>query len=208
MSKLILPLALAAVVPACTGDEECGGVENPCEGANPEEVITTVALSFTPASGGAALEYAWADPENDGSPVIDDIVLSDAEDYTLTVSFLNELEDPPEDITEEVDAESDQHQVFFTGSAVEGPATGDNFSAVLSQAYDDTDANGFPVGLTNSVTTLGVGSGTLTVTLRHLPPENDTPVKTGTLAEDVAAGGIDSIPGETDAMVDFAVAVE
>ena len=33
--------------------------------------------------------------------------------------FLNELEDPAEDITEEVEDESDQHQVFFTGTAAE-----------------------------------------------------------------------------------------
>ena len=177
-------------------------------GEEGEEVITTVALTFKPVSGGAAVEATWADPENDGSPVIDDIVLSDTEDYTLAVSFLNEIEDPAEDITEEVDAESDQHQVFFTGTGVESPATGENAGAVVSQAYDDTDANGFPIGLASSVVTLGVGSGTLTVTLRHLPPENDTPVKTGTLADDVAAGGIESLPGETDASVDFALAVQ
>jgi hypothetical protein len=102
MSKLVLPLSLLSLLAAC------GDVKNP-EEVNAEEVITTIALTFTPTSGGAALEFAWADPENDGSPVIDDILLSDADDYTLTVSFLNELEDPAEDITEEVDAESDQH---------------------------------------------------------------------------------------------------
>ena len=185
----------------------CGDTTNP-EEVNAEEVITTVALSFSPASGGDALTFAWADPENDGTPVVDPIVLADAETYTLGVSFLNELEAPAEDITEEVDAESDQHQVFFTGSAVQGPATGENASAVIAQAYDDADANGFPIGLASSVGTLGVGSGTLTITLRHLPPENDTPVKTGTLADDVAAGGIESLPGETDASVDFALEVQ
>lgn len=201
MSKLAFPISFLALLAAC------GDVENP-EEVNAEEVITTVALTFTPTAGGDPVEAAWADPENDGSPVIDDIVLSDADDYTLAVSFLNEIEAPPEDITEEVDAESDQHQVFFTGTAVEGPATGENASAVISQAYDDTDANGFPVGLTNSIVTLAVGSGTLTVTLRHLPPENDTPVKTGTLAEDVAAAGIESLPGEADASVDFSLDVQ
>lgn len=198
MFNLILPLFFLA---ACTD------VDNPDE-TNEEEVITTVSLTFTPASGGAAVEASWADPENDGSPVIDDIVLSDADDYTLAVSFLNELEDPAEDITEEVDAESDQHQVFFTGTAVESPATGENASAVITQGYDDTDANGFPIGLASSITTLAAGSGSLTVTLRHLPPENDTPVKTGTLADDAAAGGIEALPGETDVSVDFALEVQ
>ena len=59
------------------------------------EVITTVELTFTPQAGGSDLVYTWADPEDDGSPLIDDIVLMDTETYDLSVAFLNELEDPP-----------------------------------------------------------------------------------------------------------------
>lgn len=185
----------------------CGDVKDPGE-ENPEEVITTVVLDFTPTAGGAALSFSWADPENDGGPVIDPISLSDAEDYTLSVGFLNELEDPPEVITEEVDAESDQHQLFFTGTAVESPATGENADAVIAQDYDDADDNGFPVGLESTIGTVAPGTGVLTVTLRHLPPENDTAVKTGELAADVAAGGLEALPGETDVSVDFDVTVQ
>lgn len=198
MFPLILTtLALAA----------CQDTENP-EETNPQEVITTIVLAFTPQAGGDALEFSWADPENDGSPVIDDIVLADADDYDLAVRFLNELEDPAEEITEEVDAESDVHQVFVTGTAVEGPATGENAAAVVTHAYDDTDANGLPVGLANTITTVAPGTGTFIVTLRHMPPENDTPVKTATAADDVAAGGLESIGGETDAQVTFDLEVQ
>ena len=154
-----------------------------------QEVVTTVVLTFTPTGGGGELVFEWADPEDDGSPVIDEIVLSDAEDYSLTVSFLNELEDPAEDITAEVEDESDQHQVFFTGSGVEGPATGTNAAAILTHAYADTDVNGLPVGLDNDIGTRAVGSGELTVTLRHMPLESDQPVKVAGTAEEVAAGG-------------------
>ena len=185
----------------------CDDVKDPSE-TNPEEVITTVVLDFTPTSGGDTLTFTWADPENDGSPTIDPVVLSDASDYTLAVSFLNELEDPAEDITLEVEEESDQHQVFFTGAAVEGPSTGDNPDALISQAYADTDANGYPVGLEDDIGTLMTGTETLTVTLRHLPPESDTPVKTGTLADTAASGGVAALPGETDASVDFELTVE
>jgi hypothetical protein len=79
---------------------------------------------------------------------------------------------------------------------------------VLSHTYGDTDANGFPVGLTNTIDILQAGSGVLTVTLRHLPPQDDAAVKTGTLAEDVAADGIDGLPGATDVSVDFDVTVQ
>ena len=172
------------------------------------EVITTVELAFTPQSGGSALVFTWADPEDDGSPVIDDIALTDGETYDVALSFLNELEDPPEDITEEIGDEAEEHQVFFTGSGVQGPATGTNANAVVEQAYGDSDGDGLPLGLDNTFATLGTGSGELTVTLRHLPEENGSAVKVDDLAEDVASGGLGSIGGDTDVDVTFNIAVQ
>jgi hypothetical protein len=185
----------------------CKDAEAP-HGHDENEVITTVVLTFTPTGGGAALEFTWADPEDDGSPVIDDVTLSDAADYDLTIQFINELASPSEDITEEVADESDEHQVFVLGSAVQGPATGDSAGAVITHSYDDTDGNGDPIGLANSVETIMPGSGDLQIVLRHLPPENDSPVKTATLADDVATGGLSAIGGSTDADVTFDLTVE
>ncbi len=176
-----VPLLLAA----------CADVGKPTE-PNPEEVITTVLLAI----GGA--EYAWTDPENDGAPVIDPILLAPGA-YPFDVRFQNGLEDPPEEITEEVAAESDEHQVFFTGSAVA--------DGVVVVVATDLDENGLPIGLTGELTA-SVGAGELTVTLRHLPPESDVAVKTADLTEAVAADGVDSIGGSTDAEVTFAVTVE
>ena len=185
----------------------CGDVENP-EGEEENEVITTLVLTFTPVAGGDALEFSWADVENDGNPVIDDIALSDADDYDVTVSFLNELEDPAEDITLEIQDEDDEHQIFFTGTAVQGPATGTNASAVVEHAYADADADGLPVGLDNTFTTLGTGSGELSVTLRHLPPENGEAVKVSGLADTVASDGFGAIGGDNDVQVTFALDVQ
>ena len=185
----------------------CGDVENP-EGEEENEVITTLVLTFTPVAGGDALEFSWADVENDGNPVIDDIALSDADDYDVTVSFLNELEDPAEDITLEIQDEDDEHQIFFTGTAVQGPATGTNASAVVEHAYADADADGLPVGLDNTFTTLGTGSGELSVTLRHLPPENGEAVKVSGLADTVASDGFGAIAGDNDVQVTFALDVQ
>jgi hypothetical protein len=165
-------------------------------------------LSFTPLAGGDVLEFRWADRENDGSPVVDGIVLLDADDYDVTVSFLNELEDPAEDITVEVEAEADEHQVFYTGTAVEGPATGDNPDAVVTHVYADTDIDGFPVGLDNGIVTQAAGTGTFIVTLRHLPPESGTAVKTSSLAADLAQGGFEALPGDSDAQVTFDLTVQ
>jgi hypothetical protein len=199
--RLLLPAAIALV-------SACSDVDNPDTSAGDQEVITTVVLTFTALPDGPASEFRWADPEYDGSPVIDPITLSDGADYTLDVAFLNELESPPEDLTIEVAAEGDQHQVFVLGSAVDGPATGDNPAAVVTHAYDDADTNGFPVGLTHTIGTLAPGAGSFEVVLRHLPPEDEVAVKTGTLAEDAAADGIGSLPGDTDAEVSFELTVE
>jgi len=182
-------ICLALVLAACG---------EPGDSANPEELITTVTLAFTPAGGGAAIVAEFDDPDGDGGepPTIDPIDLP-AGDYELAVGFENRLEDPPEIITDEVSDEADEHQVFFTGTAVDGP---------LIHAYDDEDADGLPIGLVSTITAVA-GTGVLTVTLRHLPPVNDVTVKVAGLAEDVAADGITSIGGETDASVDFDVTV-
>src|SRR5207237_542909 len=76
---------------------------------------------------------------------------------------------PPEEITDEVRDEHDVHLLLFTGTAVVGPAT-TNTVGPLTQAYTDVDSHGFPVGLTDAITAR-TGTGTLTVTLRHMPPE-------------------------------------
>jgi hypothetical protein len=197
--SLLLATSLS-VHTACSDDDVEGN-------GNEEEVITTITLSFTPAGGGAAVTAAFDDPDGDGgeAPSVDPIDLATATTYDLTVRFQNKLETPPEEITDEVRDESDQHQLFFTGTAVNGPAS-DQPAAPLTHTYADTDANGLPVGLSNSIVTTS-GTGTLTVVLRHLPPVNDVAVKVAELASTVRADGLAALPGESDVQVDFAVTV-
>lgn len=196
--------ALALTLPvALTG---CPDIENPGENINDVEVITTIELTFTPAAG-AALVFTHADPENDGAPVIDPIVLPVGA-YTLGVRFLNELEDPAEDITEEVNEENDEHQVLVYGSGVESEATGDNAAALATVSYDDEDANGLPVGLTHTVDATTAGTAELQLMLRHLPTENETVVKNDAVAADFASGGSTGIGGEVDADVTFPLTVQ
>lgn len=186
--------ALLLLLAACTDTTQ---PEDGDEG----ELITTVVLTLTPTSGGEAITATWADPEADGDPEVDAILLADAEDYALSVAFLDELADPAVDITEEISDEAEEHQVFFTGDAVET-------DGILGHAYDDSDANGLPLGLVNTLETIAVGSGTLTVTLQHLPPEGDVVVKVAGLEDQVASGGVGAIGGDTDVQVSFAVTVE
>jgi hypothetical protein len=122
------------------------------------------------------------------------------------VKFENRLENPPEDITKEVQDEGDAHQVFFTGNAVNGPASNQT-GAPVAHSYADTDAKGLPIGLANKVTA-ATGTGMLTVTLRHLPPVNNMAVKSATLADMVRSSGFSAIGGTTDAQVTFPVTVQ
>jgi len=170
-------------------------------------LTTKLVANFAPATGGSTLTFAWSDPEDDGSPIIDAIELPAAgEIYTVTLEVWNELEDPAEEVTPEIAELDTEHQFFFTGSAVHGPAN-DNPDAVLEHSYLDEDADGLPLGIDNQIITLAAGTGDLIVTLRHLPPENGSATKTPGLADDVAGGGLSSIAGDNDISVVFPVEV-
>lgn len=194
--NLSLVSMLFATVAAC-GDD--GGT------TNENEVITTVILNFAPASG-SPIVATFNDADGDGgqAPTVDPVNLTPGT-YTLTVQFQNRLETPPEEITEEVNEEHDVHLLLFTGSAVVGPATS-NTTGPLMQSYSDMDGNGLPVGLRNNIVA-SAGTGQLTVTLRHMPPE-EPPVKSADTVMQVKTGGVDSIGGSTDAKVNFAVTVQ
>lgn len=178
-------------------------------------LITSVVLNFTDDDG-EVWSFTWSDPEDDGSPVIDDIILPDGADdgdhaergYTLDVEVWNDLEDPAEDVTGDIEEAADEHQLFFTGSGVEGPATGTNTAALIAHDYADSDAGGLPLGIVNTITTRSLGAGELNVTLRHMPPENDQAVKVAGLAEAVASGGFGAIGGDNDVEVTFNIEVE
>jgi hypothetical protein len=189
---MIIACALAACAPLG------GGVENE------NEVITTVLLTFTPTSG-STVTATWDDEDGDGgtAPTIDPINLTEG-DYTLTVQFQNRLVTPPEEITDEVRDEQDFHLLLFTGTAVLSPATS-NATAPLVQTYSDMDGNGLPVGLTNTIVA-SPGAGQLTVTLRHMAPEQP-PVKASDTLAIAKQSGIDALGGSTDALVDFEVTV-
>jgi len=193
MTKLLLiPILLTA---ACKDDT-----------TNPNEVITTIQLSFSPATG-SPMVFEFNDPDGDGGQAgtAQPITLTKDLTFTLDVRFLNRTVTPEEDTTMEVMDEGFQHMLFFTGSAVKGPAT-NNATAPLTQAYADMDVNGLPIGLKDTIMT-AAGTGTMTVTLRHMPPE-EPPAKSADSPTAVKNGGFAAIGGSTDATADFMVTVQ
>lgn len=175
--KYLLVGLLSVVIISCSKDDDSP------EPINEEEVITTMTVVLNP--GNITLKSQDLDGDGPNAPnVTVSGNLSANTTYTGSVTFLNELESPAEDITEEVEEEDDEHQVIFVSSGV-----------ALSVSDLNTDGNGNDLGTQFSLSTAAAGSGTLRIVLRHEPTKpND-----GTLA---GAGG------ETDIDVSFNVTVE
>ncbi|SCY60176.1 type 1 periplasmic binding fold superfamily protein [Flavobacterium caeni] len=155
---------------------------------NEEEVITTVTTTLT--NGGTTITLTSRDLDGDGpdDPVVTvSGPLAANTTYTGTVSFLNELDSPAEDITMEVEEEGTEHQIFFQAPAILGDFT-----------YTDTDANGKPVGLTFTYTTGNAATGELIVSLVHEPNKDGA---------GVADGDITNAGGATDAQVVYPIEI-
>lgn len=158
------------------------------------EVITTLTLTLTDSENNEQ-EATWADPENDGDPTVDSISLVLGETYSVSVSFWNELENPAEELTQEILDEADEHQIFFDGEDL------------IAHSYDDQDGNGNPIGIENSLEALVTGEGILIVGLQHLPDQDGTALKTIDLEATWIAEGEAGLPGEWDALVEFPLTI-
>jgi hypothetical protein len=178
MNKLLrFPCALLAALVLLSA---CGNDTDPVP-ENQEELITTVRLTFTPAGGGTPVIATWEDLDGDGggAPQVSAINLARNTTYTLAVTLSDASRATAVDITAEVAAEAEEHQLFFRTTGLTGMAI----------AYNDKDGNDRPIGLVNTVTTPTAGTGTLTVILRHEPNKTAT---------GVAAGDPTNAGGETD----------
>lgn len=164
----------------------CSDDDTTPEIINEDELITTVILTLTPDSGDQVV-LTTIDLDGDGpdEPVTTVVGnFSENTQYQGAVQFLNETEDPAEDITQEVIEEADEHQVFYTIS--EG--------LNIQTTYEDQDSQGNPLGVQITLSTGAASEGSLTVTLRHEPVKpND---------------GLDSAGGETDISTSFDVSIQ
>lgn len=104
------------------------------------EVISRVSLTLTPSNGGAALTTYIDDSDGKGptapSAQVAIPALVRGVTYTGTVKFENRLKTPAEDITTEVQAEANEHRVFFT-------VTGTGVTVTTT----DVDGQNRPLGL-------------------------------------------------------------
>lgn len=177
MNKVLFSMFLGTFLISCDKDDPVI--------PNEEELITTLNYVLTPVNGGSSITLSFKDLDGDGGsvPIITGGTLVANTTYFGTLEVLDESVSPAENITEEIEEESADHQFFFS-STISG----------LNISYDDEDTDGNPIGLKTLVSTGAAGSGTLTVTLRHEPNKE---------ADGVAEGNITNAGGETDIEITF-----
>ncbi len=171
-------LATPFIFSACSDDKDPVPAEE-------NEQITTVTYVLTPTTGGgSATTVTWRDVDGTGgnAPVIGTLTLRPNTTYTGAITLLDETKTPVENITEEVEEESDEHLFIYQGT----PAS------LLNITRTDRDAKNLEVGITTQVVTTAAGTGTLKITLRHQPGSKDG----------------SATPGDTDVEVTFPVTVQ
>ncbi|MDD3005411.1 type 1 periplasmic binding fold superfamily protein [Flavobacterium sp.] len=184
----LMPLALIALFSfnSCSNDDTSQPV-------NEEEIITTVTITLTPEDGSQAVILTSRDLDGDGPnmPIFTSTgTIAALKNYNGTVSILNELTTPVEDIALEIAEEGADHQFFY--KAIEGLSG--NFE------YADEDENGNPIGLKFIFTpSANTQSGFLNLILKHNPNK---------LGQNVGSGDITNAGGATDIEVSFPVTVE
>jgi len=178
--RLLLGVFALGTLVSCSKDEP----ETPVI-PNEEELITTLKWQLISVDNQDTLNFLFRDLDGDGgnAPTIETMDLKANTSYSARVQLLNELENPAEDITEEVSAEAEDHQFFYQTSM-----TG------LSVSYADSDLNGNPVGILTNLSTTDTSSGELLITLLHMPNK---------FANGVAAGDITEAGGESDISISF-----
>ena len=188
LNYLLFAVLTLFVFTACEEDEAVPEEEEEME------VITDVKLIFMAQSGpGDTVVVAAQDPDGEGVQdlqVIGAINLKANTDYFLSMIIENCLDDPCEDVTEEIAEEAEEHQFFyaFTNDIFTSPSGNGNIDNASDPInYIDVDGNGNPIGLLSTWNTGSAKSGTFTIQLQHQPD-----VKTAT-------------SGATDGDTDFAL---
>lgn len=161
----------------------CSNDDNNLTPVNEEELITQVVLTVLENGTDTGTTYFWN--EGQGASTLN---LENGKSYTVNIAFLNNSNpSSPENITEEVIAEADEHLVFYEvlNASV----------AIAPSASDVKDSQNIPLGITTNWTVDGSSNGSVRIYLIHEPT-----AKTGTTRNDLG--------GETDVQIDFPVAIQ
>lgn len=153
LKTFVIAVCVSLLFSACKKTETTQQIDN--------ELITTVGLQFVDASTASATIVRWEDLDGDGgdNPIIGFLTLDANTTYNFSFSEItNASKSPAESILEEIEEKATEHLFYYeTGT-----------SDFVFHDFN-LDSNNAPLGTTASVTTKVTSSGTLTVTLRHMP---------------------------------------
>lgn len=185
LKTLALALITIVLFAACSDDDK-PSVFVP---VNEEEVITTITTTLTNGSSVITLTSRDIDGDGPDDPVVTvSGPLAKNTTYTGSIVFLNELATPTQNITDEIEEEGHEHQVFY-----QIPTAFGNVS------YTDADVNGKPIGLQFTLTTSNtIGTSNLVMTLVHEPNKD---------AAGVSSGDVTNAGGATDAQVVYPIEI-
>jgi len=141
------------------------------DGPGEVELITQVTLQLEElnANGepnGNIVNAVWEDADGPGgdAPTVESLNLNRGVNYEGTVQLLNTTENPPEDITEEVMEEAEEHQFFYEFD-----------SGGIQIERLDADANGLLLGINYRIlVSSGAANGNLRVILLHFEDADKT----------------------------------
>lgn len=148
------------------------------------EGITTVQLTFKSVQNPSdSAIFSW----RDGSAEL--VQLNKNQDYNLSINYLNESGLKTQDLTSEIEDESDAHLVIMKTTP----------SDLFNISSYDKDSKGRKLGLKNKLRVKNSKeNGSLRVILKHQPPVNGKELK----------DGVDESVGSTDSDVSFSVIVK
>ena len=173
--KTLSIIAIIAIS-SCSKDNE---PQNQPDPVNEEELITTVNVVFTPVGIGNSVTLSWSDLDGDGlnppifAPIQNKFKVNTT--YNGVVTILDQSKNPVDNITEEVIAESVDHQLFYIKT---GNLPAFNYTPI-TEAPTNYDTNGKPLGLQTKFVTTGIANGSLKIVLKHEGNKSAIGVATG-----------------------------
>ncbi|MFD2514172.1 hypothetical protein ACFSRY_09865 [Pontibacter locisalis] len=176
---LLMMGSLMFTTTACSDDDP--------EPVEEQELITTLTINLQPEAGkGQPVSATFSDPDGPGGsdPTVSTLNLVPNTTYTATITVSDDSPNGAGNLTPEIEAEGDEHELFYT------VPSGLN----LTVSKTDLDKNNRPIGLEATFVTGAASSGTMKVTLKHQPG--------------LKGNTSDITKGETDVEADFPVVIQ
>lgn len=178
MKRLIILYWVLSCFTSCLKEN----IENP----NEEELITTVGVRLIDQKSQEQSIYLFRDLDGTGGLApqqFDTIKLKSSSIYDMQIILGNESVAPVDDIKNEVEAESNDHQLYYEPIGI---------SLQITQL--NKDDKGYDLGTTSKWEVGSAGKGSVRITLKHKPG-----FKTSNDSIDV---------GETDIEIEFPVIIQ